>query len=74
MAHIDQNVLENLIACRDLLAFTLTDQRLPPEDIAAPMQELHQLLHREIEEAKRETGFVEPEITFYGRSATDPTP
>lgn len=65
MAAIDPGTLDNLIACRDLLAFTLTDQHRPPDELAAPMWEVHNFLHQRIEAEKRETGFVEPGITIY---------
>jgi hypothetical protein len=65
MADIHQSMFDNLIACRDQLEFTLTDQFEPPEEIAAPMWELHGLLDQKIEELKRETGFVEPNLTIY---------
>lgn len=65
MVDIHQSTLDNLVACRDQLIFTLTDQHLPPDDIAAPIWELHGLLDQKLEELKREAGFVEPNVTIY---------
>ena len=65
-------VLQNLVACRDLLAFTVSDQWTPTDEIQTPMIALHQLLVGRIEAAKLR-GFAEAEVAWLGnRLPTDP--
>lgn len=65
-------VLQNLVACRDLLAFTVSDQWTPTDEIRTSMIALHQLLNGHIEAAKRR-GFAEAELGWPGNGLpTDP--
>ncbi len=65
MTQISQAVFDNLIACRDLMAFTITDQERPPDDLLAPMEQLVEKLFRRTEELRLENGFADPDITIY---------
>ncbi len=65
MKALRQETFDNLVACRDLLAFTLTDQQQPPDDLFAPFEHIVSLLFRRIEELRLEHGFNDPDITIY---------
>jgi len=66
MADIHPSTIENLIACRDQLAFTLTDQFPPPPVVADPLWETQRLLASSVESMKAKTGYVEGGINRFG--------
>jgi len=65
MTGLRQETFDNLVACRDLLAFTLTDQQQPPDDLIAPFEQMVSLLFRRVEELRLEHGFADPDVTIY---------
>jgi hypothetical protein len=65
MSTIDRAAFENLVACRDLLLFTLTDQSRPPEDLLEPLDSMIQLLFRRIDELRTGHGFPDPDMSVH---------
>ena len=65
MADIHSSTMDNLIACRDQLAFTLTDQFPPPLEVADMLWETHRLLTSKIEAMRAENGHIESGITLF---------
>jgi hypothetical protein len=61
MAEVHTSTIDNLVACRDQLIFTLADQFPPPDDMAKLLWEAYNLLVSRIEEMKSETGYEEPD-------------
>lgn len=65
MADVHLSTIENLIACRDQLAFTLMDQFPPPPHIADPLWEAYRLLVSRIETITADDGYVEQGLTVF---------